>query len=72
IDSLLVKVQSGDVSACGAYTSAVRELNAISALHSQTVNTGAIEAPKLTQEQAAAARAAAEAVTKAGPRLAQG
>lgn len=57
------KADNGDIQAIGAITAIVRELNSISALHSQTVNTGAVEATALTPEQAAKARAAAEAVT---------
>jgi hypothetical protein len=39
LDRLQAKADDGDVQAAGAITAVIRELNAISALHSQTVNT---------------------------------
>lgn len=61
---LQIKADNGDVQACTAITGIIRELNSISALHSQTVNTGNTQPIELTEQEKAQARAAAEALTK--------
>jgi hypothetical protein len=61
---LTPRAEKGDVGAIQALTSAIRELNAISALHSNTVIDGGTTKPTLTDEELEAAKAQAAAAMK--------